>query len=43
MGLVLTMLSVHVVPHTRDRGIDLAQAALALTACGLGSVAGGWS
>ena len=40
MGLVLTMLSVHVVPHARDRGIDLAQAALALTAYGLGSVAG---
>jgi MFS family permease len=40
MGLVLTMLSVHVVPHARDRGIDLARAALALTAYGLGSVAG---
>lgn len=40
MGLVLTMLSVHVVPHARDRGIDLAQAALALTAYGLGAVVG---
>lgn len=40
MGVVLTMLSVHVVPHARDRGIDLAQAALALTAYGLGAVAG---
>ncbi len=40
MGLVLTMLSVHVVPYARDRGIDLAQASLALTAYGLGSVAG---
>ena len=40
MGLVLTMLSVHVVPHARDRGIDLAQAALALTAYGMGAVAG---
>jgi MFS family permease len=40
MGLVLTMLSVHIVPYARDRGIDLEQAALALTAYGLGSVAG---
>lgn len=40
MGLVLTMMSVHVVPHARDRGVDLAQAALALTAYGLGAVAG---
>jgi MFS family permease len=40
MGLVLTMLSVHVVPFARDRGIDLAQAALSLTAYGLGAVAG---
>jgi MFS family permease len=40
MGLVLTMLSVHIVPYARDRGIDLEQAALALTAYGLGSVGG---
>ena len=40
MGLVLTMLSVHVVPYARDRGIDLGPAALALTAYGLGAVAG---
>jgi MFS family permease len=40
MGLVLTMLSVHVVSHARDHGIDLARAALALTAYGLGAVAG---
>jgi MFS family permease len=40
MGLVLTMLSVHIVPYARDRGIDLEQAALALTAYGVGSVGG---
>jgi predicted MFS family arabinose efflux permease len=40
MGLVLTMLSVHIVPYARDRGIHLEQAALALTAYGLGSVGG---
>jgi predicted MFS family arabinose efflux permease len=40
MGLVLTMLSVHIVPYARDRGLDLEQAALALTAYGLGSVGG---
>ena len=40
MGLVLTMLSVHIVPYARDQGIDLERAALALTAYGLGAVGG---
>jgi MFS family permease len=34
------MVSVHVVPFARDRGIGLAGASLALTAYGVGSVAG---
>jgi MFS family permease len=40
LGLILTMLSVHIVPFARDQGIDLGRAALALTAYGLGSAAG---
>jgi MFS family permease len=40
MGMVLTTLSVHVVPYARDHGIDLERAALALTSYGLGSVVG---
>ncbi len=38
-GLAL-MISVHVVPFTRDQGVPLASASLALTAYGMGSVAG---
>jgi len=40
LGLILTMLSVHIVPFARDQGIDLGTAALALTAYGLGAAAG---
>ena len=40
LGLILTMLSVHIVPFARDQGIDLGRAALALTAYGLGAAAG---
>jgi MFS family permease len=40
LGGLILMLGVHIVPFARDRGIDLATAALALTAYGLGSVIG---
>jgi MFS transporter, OFA family, oxalate/formate antiporter len=40
LGLILTMLSVHIVPFARDQGIDLGTAALALTAYGLSAAAG---
>ena len=39
-GLVLMMLSVHVVPYARDQGIGLEAASLSLAAYGLGAVAG---
>jgi MFS family permease len=39
-GLVLMMLSVHVVPFARDQGIRLEAASLALAAYGLGAVLG---
>jgi MFS family permease len=39
-GAVLLMVSVHVVPYARDRGISLEGASLTLTAYGLGSVLG---
>jgi MFS family permease len=34
------MVTVHVVPYARDRGVDLASAALALTAYGVGAAVG---
>ena len=40
MGGLALMISVHVVPFARDQGISLAEAALALTAYGLGAVTG---
>ncbi len=40
LGAVLLMVTVHVVPYARDRGADLASAALALTAYGVGAAVG---
>jgi MFS family permease len=40
LGAVLLMVTVHVVPYARDRGVDLASAALALTAYGVGAAVG---
>lgn len=40
LGGLTMMLTVHVVPFARDRGIDLASASLALTGYGLGAVTG---
>lgn len=40
LGGVLLMMTVHVVPYARDRGVDLASAALALTAYGAGAAVG---
>jgi MFS transporter, OFA family, oxalate/formate antiporter len=40
LGGLALMISVHVVPFARDRGIGLAAASLALTAYGIGSVSG---
>src|SRR5262245_31621038 len=40
LGGLMLMLTVHVVPFARDRGIDLAGASLALTGYGLGAVTG---
>ncbi|MBI2017396.1 MAG: MFS transporter, partial [Candidatus Rokubacteria bacterium] len=40
LGGLALMLSVHVVPFARDQGISLAGASLALTAYGVGAVAG---
>jgi MFS family permease len=40
LGLILTMLSVHIVPFARDQGIALGRASLALTAYGLGAAGG---
>ncbi|PWU25592.1 MAG: hypothetical protein C5B48_00520 [Candidatus Rokuibacteriota bacterium] len=40
LGALTLMVSVHIVPFARDRGIDLAGASLALTAYGVGSVTG---
>ncbi len=39
-GFVMLMITVHVVPFARDRGIELKAAAFALTAYGLGAVIG---
>jgi MFS family permease len=39
-GFTLLMVSVHVVPYARDRGISLESAALTLTAYGIGAVIG---
>jgi OFA family oxalate/formate antiporter-like MFS transporter len=40
LGGISLMMSVHIVPFARDRGIPLADAALALTAYGVGAVSG---
>ena len=40
LGGLALMMSVHAVPFARDRGVSLADASLALTAYGIGSVAG---
>jgi len=40
LGAVLLMVTVHVVPYARDGGADLASAALALTAYGVGAAVG---
>ena len=40
LGGLAIMISVHAVPFARDRGMSLADASLALTAYGIGSVAG---
>ncbi|MGH2357498.1 MAG: MFS transporter, partial [Candidatus Limnocylindria bacterium] len=40
LGGLTMMLSVHVVPFARDRGLGLAEASLALTAYGIGAVSG---
>jgi len=40
LGGLAFMISVHAVPFARDRGVSLADASLALTAYGIGSVAG---
>ncbi|HSB42656.1 MAG TPA: MFS transporter [Methylomirabilota bacterium] len=40
LGALAIMISVHAVPFARDRGVSLADASLALTAYGLGSVVG---
>jgi MFS family permease len=40
LGALAIMISVHAVPFARDRGVSLADASLALTAYGLGSVIG---
>jgi predicted MFS family arabinose efflux permease len=40
LGALAIMISVHAVPFARDRGVSLADASLALTAYGLGSVLG---
>jgi MFS family permease len=40
LGGLALMISVHSVPFARDRGVSLADASLALTAYGIGSVAG---
>jgi len=40
LGGLAIMISVHAVPFARDRGVSLADASLALTAYGIGSVAG---
>jgi len=40
LGAVLLMVTVHVVPYARDGGVDLASAALALTAYGVGAAVG---
>ena len=40
LGGLALMISVHAVPFARDRGVSLADASLALTAYGIGSVAG---
>jgi MFS family permease len=40
LGALAIMISVHAVPFARDRGVSLADASLALTAYGIGSVAG---
>jgi MFS family permease len=40
LGALALMISVHAVPFARDRGVSLADASLALTAYGIGSVVG---
>lgn len=40
LGALAFMVTVHIVPFARDQGVSLAAAALALTAYGIGSVAG---
>jgi MFS family permease len=40
LGGLTLMVSVHIVPFARDRGLDLSDASLALSAYGLGSVTG---
>ena len=40
LGGVVLMVSVHIVPYSRDRGITLAAASLALTAYGIGATIG---
>jgi MFS family permease len=40
LGLVYMMVSVHSVPYVKDRGLTLEQAALALTAFGIGAAIG---
>jgi predicted MFS family arabinose efflux permease len=40
LGGLALMISVHAVPFARDRGVSLADASLALTAYGIGSVVG---
>jgi len=40
LGGVVLMVSVHIVPYSRDRGITLAAASLALTAYGIGATVG---
>jgi len=40
LGGLALMISVHAVPFARDQGVSLADASLALTAYGIGSVAG---
>jgi MFS family permease len=40
LGIVFMMMTVHIVPYARDRGASLESASLALSAYGLGAVAG---
>jgi MFS family permease len=40
LGFVFMLTTVHIVPYARDRGISLESASLALTAYGIGAIAG---